>query len=129
VRQSQSHSRLVSGSDDKTVWLWNVGTGQPVGKPLRGDADRVWSVSFSPNGTCIATCSVDKTIRLWDASTGQPVGEPLLGHTETVNSISFSPDCSTRIVSGSDDETVCQQHPKSAVGTWIVIGVNCLFST
>ncbi|KIK40270.1 hypothetical protein CY34DRAFT_13835 [Suillus luteus UH-Slu-Lm8-n1] len=93
VSLSPDGTRLFSGSDDKTVWLWNVlGTGQPV-------------VSFSPNGTRIATCSADKTIRLWDASTGQPVGEPFLGHTETVNSISFSPD-GTRIVSGSDDETV-----------------------
>ncbi|KAG2064452.1 prolyl oligopeptidase, partial [Suillus decipiens] len=37
--------------------------------------------------------------------TGQPVCEPFLGHTHNVKSVSFSPD-GTRIVSGSDDETV-----------------------
>ncbi|KIK35353.1 hypothetical protein CY34DRAFT_587273, partial [Suillus luteus UH-Slu-Lm8-n1] len=88
-----------------TVRLWDVGTGQPVGEPLRGHTHSVTSVSFSPDGTRIVTGSWDNTVRLWDAGTGQPVGEPLRGHTSPVTSVSFSLD-GTRIVTGSWDNTV-----------------------
>ncbi|KAG1814348.1 uncharacterized protein BJ212DRAFT_1463366 [Suillus subaureus] len=55
-----------------TVRLWDAGTGEPVGEPLRGHTDSVWSVSFSPDGTHIVTGSSDKTIRLWHVVMGQP---------------------------------------------------------
>lgn len=70
-----------------------------LGDPLLGHTSVVTSVSFSPDGTRIATGSRDNTVRLWDATTGQPVGEPLLGHTNYVSSVSFSPD-GARIVTG-----------------------------
>ncbi|KAG2073243.1 WD40 repeat-like protein, partial [Suillus decipiens] len=85
--------------------LWDAGTGEPVGEPLRGHTSTVSSVSFSPDGTRIVTGSYDKTVRLWDAGTGEPVGEPLQGHADSVESVSFSPD-GTRIVTGSLDNTV-----------------------
>jgi hypothetical protein len=105
VSYSPDGTRIVTGSEDKTVRLWDAETGKPVGEPLRGHTSWVNSVSFSPDSTRIVTGSKDKTVRLWDAATGQPVGDPLRGHTDAVNSVSFSPD-GTRIVSGSKDRTV-----------------------
>ncbi|KAG2069071.1 hypothetical protein BDR04DRAFT_1157151, partial [Suillus decipiens] len=105
VSFSPDGTRIVTGSQDQTVRLWDAATGQPVGEPLRGHTEEVSSVSFSPDGTRIVSGSWDQTVRLWDAATGQPVGEPLRGHTSRVWSVSFSPD-GTRIVSGLRDQTV-----------------------
>ncbi|KAG2739018.1 prolyl oligopeptidase, partial [Suillus brevipes Sb2] len=71
---SPDGTRLVSGSDDETIRLWDVGTGKAVGEPLEGHTSWVSSVSFSRDGTRIVSGSVDMTVRLWDAMTGQPIG-------------------------------------------------------
>ena len=84
--------------------MWDAGTGQPTGEPLRGHEDAVMSVAFSPDGTRIASGSRDNTVRLWDAKTGQPIGQPMR-HENAVFSVAFSPD-GTRIASGSMDKTL-----------------------
>ena len=52
--------RIVSGSADKTVRLWNADTGQPVGTPLIGHPDDVDSVAFSPDGKRIVSGSTTR---------------------------------------------------------------------
>jgi WD40 repeat protein len=63
--ESPDGTRFVSGNDDKTVRVWDAGTGQQVGDPLTGHTAPVESVAFSPDGTRIASGSFDKTLRLW----------------------------------------------------------------
>ncbi|MDW8122985.1 MAG: hypothetical protein RMK62_11815, partial [Armatimonadota bacterium] len=62
------------------------------------------SVSFSPDGTRIASGSDDNTVRLWEVATGRQV-KRMEGHTDWVRSVSFSPD-GTLIASGSLDGTI-----------------------
>jgi WD40 repeat protein len=87
------------------IILWAVTTGQPIGGPLAGHTDDVWSVAFSPDGQTLASGSGDQTIRLWDVATRQPIGEPLQGHIGNVRSVAFSPD-GTTLASGSSDNTI-----------------------
>ena len=57
--------RLASGSDDKTVRLWEVDSGQEL-RRFQGHASGVWSVAFSPDGRRLASGSSDQTVRLWE---------------------------------------------------------------
>jgi WD40 repeat protein len=95
--------RILAGSADKTIKLWDPATGEQIGE-LRGHDDQVTSVAFSPDGTLIASGSKDKTVRIWDAARHTEIGT-LRGHEGAVTSVAFSRD-GTRIASGSIDETV-----------------------
>ncbi|KAE9390723.1 WD40 repeat-like protein, partial [Gymnopus androsaceus JB14] len=106
VAFSPDGKRIVSGSSDKTVCIWNAETGMIIGEPLQGHRDYVNSVAFSPDGKRIVSGSSDNTVCIWNAETGMIIGEPLQGHRDSVRSVAFSPD-GKRIVSGSDDKTVC----------------------
>ena len=69
-----------------------------------GHADEVRSVSFSPDGSVLASGSGDGTIELWEVATGQK-RTTLSGHTGAVTSVSFLSD-GTTIASGSLDGTI-----------------------
>ena len=71
---------------------------------LKGHTARVFDVSFSPDGTQLASASEDNTLKLWNAITGQ-LTRTLKGHTDWVTSVSFSPD-GKRLASTSRDQTV-----------------------
>ncbi|KAL9024368.1 MAG: hypothetical protein Q9196_006568 [Gyalolechia fulgens] len=96
--------RLVaSGSRDRTVRLWETGTGAKV-KKLECHGDWVRGVAFSPDGRLVASGSDDKTVRLWETGTGAEV-KKLEGYRFGVNSVAFSPD-GRLVASGSSDNTV-----------------------
>jgi hypothetical protein len=81
---------LASGSDDRTIKLWEVASGSLV-RTLSGHTSYVTSVAFSPDGRLLASGSNDETIKLWDVASGSLV-RTLTGHTDWVLSVAFSPD-------------------------------------
>ncbi|WP_461256042.1 WD40 domain-containing protein [Treponema sp. R80B11-R83G3] len=103
VAFSPDGKTVVSGSDDKTVKLWDVGMGREL-RTLSGHSLSVRSVAFSPDGKTVVSGSVDNTVKLWDAGTGREI-RTLSGHSSTVCSVAFSPDGKT-VVSGSWDNTI-----------------------
>jgi WD40 repeat protein len=69
-----------------------------------GHRSEVLSVSWSPDGTRLATASEDLTAKVWDAAGGGREMLTLKGHTSAVSSVSWSPD-GTRLATGSHDGT------------------------
>jgi WD40 repeat protein len=61
---------LVSGSDDQTVRLWNLQTGECL-HVKHGHVSWVRSVIFSADGQIVFSGSDDRTIKLWDVATGR----------------------------------------------------------
>ena len=70
----------------------------------RGHTERVNTIAWSPDGTCIASGSGDKTVQVWNTFTGDQIFT-YCGHSDAVNSVAWSPD-GTRIASASSDSTV-----------------------
>jgi len=103
VSFSPDGKRIVSGSGDNTLKVWDAQTGQET-LTLEGHSDWVSSVSFSPDGKRIVSGSDDNTLKVWDAQTGQETFT-LKGHSGWVKSVSFCPD-GKWILSGSFDNTV-----------------------
>jgi WD40 repeat protein len=95
--------RVLSGSADRTLKLWDTATGQLL-RTFEGHLEPISSVAFSPDGARVLSGSWDKTLKLWDAATGQLL-HTFEGHSQKVTSVAFSPD-GDLLVSGSNDNTV-----------------------
>lgn len=96
--------RLVSGSDDNTMFLWEPSVSKQHKAHMTGHQQLVNHVYFSPDGQWVASASFDKSVKLWNGVTGDFVAT-LRGHVGPVYQISWSAD-SRLLLSGSKDSTL-----------------------
>lgn len=100
---SPDGSKLVTGSVEGTIRLWQAEPLRPLGE-LGKHSARIKAVAFSPDGLEAVSCGDDKQIKLWDVRRRRlirTIGE----HSSPIYSIAFSCD-GKHIVSGEHDRTV-----------------------
>ncbi|KAI9812506.1 MAG: hypothetical protein M1832_000400 [Thelocarpon impressellum] len=96
--------RLVSASDDFTMYLWEPSKSTKPTARLLGHQKQVNHVTFSPDGLYIASAGFDNHVKLWNARDGKFIST-LRGHVAAVYQCAFSPD-SRLLVSASKDTTL-----------------------
>ncbi|GCB66863.1 hypothetical protein scyTo_0007953 [Scyliorhinus torazame] len=102
--RGQGQERLVSGSDDFTLFLWMPAEDKKPLARLTGHQALINEVCFSPDTRLIASASFDKSVKLWDGRTGKYLAS-LRGHVSAVYQIAWSAD-SRLLASGSSDSTL-----------------------
>jgi hypothetical protein len=91
----------ASGSNDQTVKIWDLDTGQ-CRVTLEGHRGGIPCVAISPDGTRLLSGSEDDTIRLWESRNWSALGI-WTDHKNTVDYVCFSADSNSAFSVGNDD--------------------------
>jgi len=86
---SPDGKKLISGSDDQTLKVWDAGTREEVAV-FSGHRRRVSQCAISAEGTRVISADTAGGIRIWDTTTGLEIA-PLKGHYRSVE-FRCSPD-------------------------------------
>lgn len=93
----------ISDEDDNTIQVWNTDTGELL-NTLSGNSQRINDLTFSPDGTILASGNSNETIMLWDLVSNAS-REIYKGTYSSSFTLAFSPD-GELLASGDDDGNV-----------------------
>lgn len=87
---SKDNKRIVSGSEDGTLRLWDISSGKEL-MVYKGHYGSISQIQYAQNDQRILSIAEDNTLKVWDLKSGNLV-QNLEGHTEMINKFSVSPD-------------------------------------
>ncbi|MFM2064854.1 MAG: hypothetical protein RLZZ507_4525, partial [Cyanobacteriota bacterium] len=70
VAVTADNQRVISGSDDNTVKVWNLQTGEEL-FTLNGHSDWVQAVAVTADNQRVISGSDDNTVKVWNLQTGE----------------------------------------------------------
>jgi WD40 repeat protein len=91
---------LATASDDRTIKLWDLATGN-VRTTLAGHGAGVWRAVFSPDGNLLVGIAGNRVF-LWNPANGQSQ-RVFEAHSDTVRAVAFSPDGNLLATGGNDE--------------------------
>lgn len=105
-------SLVMTGESDVLPEVWKIPQIEPVEAAdsprklltLEGHQGPVRGLTYSRDGSLIASGSFDGTAKVWDVKTGEEL-DTFAGHKGDVLWVAFSPD-GTRLVSAGEDKTI-----------------------
>ena len=97
---SPDNRLIASGSDDKTVRIWDTDKRQEI-HSFTDHTGVIYNVKFHPDGTCVASCGHDKKIKIFDVRSKRLL-QHYDAHNDNVNQLSFHPSGSFLVSSSSD---------------------------
>lgn len=100
IALSPNEAMVVSGSQDRTVKLWQVETGA-LTMTCKGHKRGVWCVKFSPVDKVVASASADASVKLWGIADGACL-KTFQGHEGSVLKVVFVSSGMQLLTSGSD---------------------------
>lgn len=98
VAISPNGMRVVFGTTDGTIVLWDVDRCQQVLEPIAAHEDTINSLWYAPHGGTFISASDDQTIRLWNASTGLSARDAFELHTSGVLVAGFLAETETETI-------------------------------
>ncbi len=109
LRYSPDGFRLLSGSRDASLKMWNVDENFELIISEIAHMNTINDIQFSPDGKHFVTCSMDKTIKLWDTENFDLLkvidNDRYESHTSSVNKLRWS-SYENQLVSISDDRAI-----------------------
>jgi hypothetical protein len=94
---------LVSGSQDNTIKIWALETGDLL-HTLTEHRGPVRAIAITPDGQTLISGAGDATIKIWDLETGE-LQNTLTDHTRLVRGLAIAPSGKT-LASASWDQTL-----------------------
>ena len=89
-----AHDRIVAmggpAGQSNTIKFLDLHTRKTIGPVLKGNAEDVNALAYSPDGKILASGDADDTLRLWDPSAHTSISGPLTGHTAAINTVALA---------------------------------------
>jgi WD40 repeat protein len=101
---------LASGGYDNEIILWDIKTGNKMGKPLLGSTHYVLDIEFSSDGKLLASSDANGNILIWDLEKRELISPPLVGHASRTgdllqeNVVNITLDTNNHLLASTDSE-------------------------